>query len=238
MLKLECTIVAASRKKKIAWGCAAAFVLALLLFVFSARRFLFAEELDVVSIKTEHEYQDAALLERAFALPVASRYAKANIVFQPNGSFCGPTSLANVLRSLDDAGAEPPAMTEGSGKCPLGVCWGGLTLDELADVARHRTQRSVTVLRDLSIAEFRAHLEHSNDPARRYVINFDRGPLFRKVGGHHSPIGGYLTKEDLVLVIDVNASYKPWLVHSERLYAAMDTIDPSSEKKRGLLLIE
>lgn len=214
------------------------FVLALALFVVSARRFLFAQELDVVSIKTEREYQDAALLERAFALPVASRYAHATVVFQPNGSFCGPTSLANVLRSLGDEGAMPPAVTEDSGKCPLGICWGGLTLDELAELARARTQRQVTVLRDLSIAEFRSHLARSNDPARRYVINFDRGPLFRKVGGHHSPLGGYLTKEDLVLVIDVNASYKPWLVRSERLYQAMDTIDPSSEAKRGLLLIE
>jgi hypothetical protein len=230
--------MAASRKKKIVWGCAGVFALAVALFVISARRFIFAQELDVVSIKTEREYQDPTLLERAFALPVASTYARAGILFQPNGSFCGPTSLANVLRSVDDTQTTPASITDGSGKCPLGVCWGGLTLDELADVARLRTKRKVTVLRDLGIADFRDHLAHANDPTRRYVINFDRGPLFRKVGGHHSPIGGYLADDDLVLVIDVNATYKPWLVRSERLYQAMDTIDPSSEKKRGLLLIE
>ena len=30
-------------------------------------------------------------------------------------------------------------------------------------------------------------------------------------GGHHSPIGGYLEKEDLVFVLDVYDPYKPFL---------------------------
>jgi hypothetical protein len=41
-----------------------------------------------------------------------------------------------------------------------------------------------------------------------------------------------------VLVLDVNAKYEPWLVKTDRLFTAMDTIDPSTDKKRGLLLIE
>src|SRR5688500_2710372 len=53
----------------------------------------------VVSIKTTREYQDAALLERAWALPVAREY-KAGLDYQKNGSFCGPTSVVNVARSL------------------------------------------------------------------------------------------------------------------------------------------
>jgi len=68
--------------------------------------------------------------------------------------------------------------------------------------------------------------------------NFTRGPLFGTGGGHHSPIAGYLGDEDLVLVLDVNDKYGPWLVKAERLYDAMNTVDTGARKKRGLLLIE
>jgi hypothetical protein len=81
-------------------------------------------------------------------------------------------------------------------------------------------------------------LSHVNDPARRYVINFSRAPLFGTGGGHHSPIAAYLSQEDLVLVLDVNKKYGPWLVKSDRLYEAMNTVDETAQKKRGLLLIE
>ena len=42
----------------------------------------------------------------------------------------------------------------------------------------------------------------------------------------------------LVLVLDVNADFGPWLVTSERLFTAMDSVDSSSGKKRGLLLLD
>jgi hypothetical protein len=51
-----------------------------------------------------------------------------------------------------------------------------------------------------------------------------------------SPIGGYLEREDLVFVLDVNRAYQPWLVERPRLFGAMDTWD--GNKKRGMLLIE
>ena len=41
-----------------------------------------------------------------------------------------------------------------------------------------------------------------------------------------------------VLVLDVNKKYGPWLVKSDRLYEAMNTVDATAQKKRGLLLIE
>ena len=93
------------------------------------------------------------------------------------------------------------------------------------------------VLRDLTKDAFREHLRRSNDPAVRYVANFHRKAIFGAGGGHHSPIGGYLPARDLVLVLDVNRSFGPWLVPADRLYAAIDTVDGSSGKKRGLLEI-
>jgi hypothetical protein len=84
--------------------------------------------------------------------------------------------------------------------------------------------------------EFRQHLRRSNDPTRRYIVNFSRERIFGAGVGHHSPIGGYLPDEDLVFVLDVNSDYGPWLVERQRLFAAMNTLD--GDHKRGLLLIE
>jgi hypothetical protein len=141
-----------------------------------------------------------------------------------------------VLRSLGESAVSEAQVLAGTWWCWTGVCIMGLTLDELAEVARARTRRTVTVMRGLSLDEFRAQLRRANDPARRYIINFRRAEIFGAGAGHHSPIGGYLEAEDLVFVLDVNRDYQPWLVEATRLYAAMDTLDGS--RKRGLLLIE
>ena len=191
----------------------------------------------VVSIKDLPEYQNPALLEQAWALPVAARY-RWQIDYQRNPSVCGPTSLANVLHSLGQPGDQEKIL-QGTGLTTvLGILPQGVTLDQLADIARLKLQRKVSVLRDLDLEGFREQMNHANDPARRYVINFTRGPLFGTGGGHHSPIAAYLVAQDLVLVVDVNKKYGPWLVRSARLFEAMNTVDSGTGKKRGLLLIE
>jgi len=196
-----------------------------------------ADHARVVSIKESHDYQDPALLEKAWALPVAATY-QAGIDFQRNASVCGPTSLVNVLHSLEQPGNQESILQGTNFSTVLGYLPEGLTLDQLADIARQKLRGKITVLRDLDLSAFREQLRHVNDPSRRYVINFSRGPLFGTGGGHHSPIAGYLSQEDLVLVLDVNKKYGPWLVKPERLYEAMNTIDTTAGKKRGLLLIE
>ncbi len=196
-----------------------------------------ADTATVVSIKETHDYQDPALLKKAWALPVAVAY-QADIDYQRNASVCGPTSLVNVQHSLKMPGTQDSILQGTNFTTVLGYLPQGLTLDELSGIARQKLQRKVTVLRDLTLAAFREHLSHVNDPARRYIINFSRGPLFGTGGGHHSPIAGYLSDEDLVLVLDVNQKYGPWLVKSERLYDAMNTVDTTAQQKRGLLLIE
>jgi hypothetical protein len=203
-------------------------------------RLLWGDHVDyshVASIKATREYQDQALLAKAWALPVAALY-RSNIDFQANGSFCGPTSVVNVMHSLQ-LGGDQSTVLEGTGiSTVLGFLPGGITLDTLADLARKKLKGNVSLLRDLDLATFREHLVRTNDPSRRYVINFSRGPLFGKGGGHHSPILGYLSGEDLVFVLDVNRKYGPWLVKSGRLFEAMNTLDPGTSQKRGLLLIE
>lgn len=215
----------------------ATLVAAALVF-FVLRATVLAPRFDVPSIADAPPYKDAALLARAWALPVAATFDR-RVVSQTNASVCGPASVANVLRSLGAAaGGTQEAVLENSGKCGSGYCFMGLTLDELAEVARKKTSKKVTVVRDITIDELRAHLRRTNDPSRRYLVNFHRGLLFGKGHGHHSPIAGYLEAEDLALVLDVNADFGPWLVTTERLFRAMDSIDSSSGKKRGLLVFE
>jgi Phytochelatin synthase len=199
------------------------------------RGLFFPPQLEVPSIEREASYQDAALLEKAWHQPVAATYQR-GLFYQSNGSLCGPTSVANVQRSFGRSNLGVDAVLKGTGECWTGICWGGLSLDELAEVTRHATGRKVTLLRDLTLQQFREELTHVNDPNRRYIVNFQRAPLFSVGGGHHSPVAAYLEAEDLVLVLDVNEKFKPWLVKSERLFKAMDTDDAG--QKRGLLRIE
>lgn len=175
------------------------------------------------------------LMDRAWTLPVAATFGR-NVTFQSNGSRCGPASIANALRSVGEEETTEAEVLDGTGMCWTGFCIIGLTLDELADLTRTKTERKVSVLRDLTADEFREHMKHANDPGRRYIVNFTREKIFGAGAGHHSPIGGYLEAEDLVLVLDVNEDYKPWLVERQRLFSAMDTLD--GDRKRGLLLIE
>ena len=187
---------------------------------------------EVIERSVIHEQ---TLLEKSWLLPTASAFGH-YVAYQSNQSLCGPASIANILRSFGEPADTEKKVLAHTTKCWSGICFFGLSLDELADVTRTATKRSVTVLRDLTPEAFRDELTHVNDPSRRYVINFARAPIFGSGVGHHSPIGGYLEAEDLVLVLDVNEKFKPWLVERSRLYDAMNTLD--GDKKRGLLTIE
>jgi len=182
--------------------------------------------------------QTPALLAKAAALPVAATYlANGGLRFQPTPFFCGPTTLINVMRSLGDHSVTSHNVFAGAGT-HLFHAAKGMPLDWLATFARQKMGHEVTVLRALTLSAFRQHLRHFNALDRRYTINFHRRPLFGFGLGHHSPVGGYLEQEDLVLILDVNKLFRPWLVSPARLYQAMNTLDPDSRQRRGLLLID
>ena len=187
------------------------------------------------SIERLPGYHDPALLRRAWGLPVARRYGPAGYQFQRNPSVCGPTSIADLLRSEHRPG-DPAHVMDGTGiRSWFGVLPGGLTLDQEAAALRLRTGRPVLVERGLSLARFRAALRDSNAPGRRAIVNFTRAALFGRGHGHFSPVLGYLPDRDLVFVGDVNADYRPWLAPTARLWAAANQIDPATGKPRGLL---
>ncbi|MFZ1827666.1 MAG: phytochelatin synthase family protein [Candidatus Competibacteraceae bacterium] len=190
----------------------------------------------VDSIARAAYYQDPALLEQAWQLPVARTYPNP-IEYQINGAFCGPAAAVNLLRSLGVGRRDQESLFDKADVSRWKARFMGLTLDELAALIRANGAPDVTVLRDLSPEEFRAHLRRANDPAYRYLVNFDRQPLFGVSIGHHSPLGGYWADSDLVFVLDVLDEYQPFLAPAARLYEAMDTPDSETGKKRGLLLV-
>lgn len=190
----------------------------------------------VESIATAWYYQDPALLARAWRQPVAATY-RDHFEYQIHGAFCGPATVINLFRSLDFESYTQDSLFERSDIGYWKARAKGLTLDELAQLIRANANLEVTVLRDLTLEEFRVHLRRANDPAYRYLINFNRQPLFGVKVGHHSPLGGYLPDADLVFVLDVLERYQPFLIPAARLHEAIDTVDAESGQKRGLLLV-
>ena len=164
------------------------------------------------SIERLSVYQNGDLMRAAWALPVARRYGPVGYTFQRNPSVCGPTSIADLLHS-EGKQTTPEQVLKGAGiETYFGLLPNGMTLDQEAAVLRLRTGQPVTVLRGLSMAAFRSEIARSNDVSRRYIVNFSRAPLFGRGGGHFSPVLGYLAKQDLIFVGDVNDHYRPWLV--------------------------
>ena len=182
------------------------------------------------SIRSNPAYQRPDLLEKAWALPVARLYSP--LLSQSFRSICGPTSVANVLRSM-----RVPA-----GKNPLrrfGLR--AMSLDQIVSEAGEVLPKvwSARAVRLRNVEELRDELRASNDENRRYVANFSRATLFGHGGGHHSPVGGFLEAEDLAFVLDVNRGFGPWLVTTERLFHAMNTkADWSTGQMRGLARFE
>ncbi|GJD40793.1 phytochelatin synthase family protein [Methylobacterium bullatum] len=192
----------------------------------------------VTSIETRPDFHDPALLARAWALPVAAAYRRRPYEYQRNPSFCGPATVANLLRSLGVDFSQADVLRGTTFQPWFGVLVNGLTLEELADLIRRRLDRQVHVVRDLSLPAFRDLMKSGNDPRKRLIVNFHRGPLFGRGAGHFSPILGYLPSQDLVFVGDVNGDYRPFLVSSERLWRAVATHDNTSGKSRGLLIVD
>lgn len=116
------------------------------------------------------------LVERAWHLPVAATFQR-HVDWLSRLSL-RPAAVANEYRSLGEAAGTEGKVLADTWSCWTGVCIMGLTLDELAKVAQSHTTRKVTVLRDLGETQFLEHLRRSNDPGRRYILNFDRAQIW------------------------------------------------------------
>jgi hypothetical protein len=160
-------------------------------------------------------------------------------------AFCGPATSAAVI----NAAVRPQTEVTQSSlfnpsasavKSELAVSFGGLTLDELAGILRAHGLHVQSVHADQSdIASFRnAARSTLSEPLTFLVVNYHRKRLGQSGAGHISPIGAFSRATDRLLVLDV-ASYKypyTWVPVS-KLWAAMNTVDSGSGRRRGYLLV-
>ncbi|MBC8133554.1 MAG: phytochelatin synthase family protein [Deltaproteobacteria bacterium] len=167
---------------------------------------------------------------------------------QSDPAFCGLGSLVVALNAL---GIDPGRLWKGPWRwfaedlldccVPLDeVRERGLDMDELTCLARCNGADVEANRPDLSDLEsWRAALAAAARGETIVVASYDRAALGQTGGGHFSPIGGYHAGRDLVLVLDVaRFKYPPHWVSATRLWQAMRSVDPRTERPRGWMVLK
>jgi hypothetical protein len=159
--------------------------------------------------------------------------------FRPQAfrSFCGPSSMATVLRAYGKDADQKTVVP--STLAWLKVFYSGMSLAELGSLAQENGLQARVVYADsVDVNQFRELLKTNLGHAGDFVlINYDRKALKQAGAGHISPIGAYDSSRDAFLVLD-EAGYRypfTW-VPAPLLYAAART--RADDHFRGLLLVE
>lgn len=156
---------------------------------------------------------------------------------QRHRSFCGPASLATVVRAYGHESADQvnlfPSWTN-----RIRVFYRGMTLSELAELGSSvGLQTEVVYANALTLSEFRERLRDNLATQGDYVlVNYDRRTLSQSGAGHISAVGAYDSSRDAFLILD-QASYRypyTW-VPAGLLYQAIHTRD--GDRFRGVLLV-
>lgn len=152
-------------------------------------------------------------------------------------SFCGPASVATVLRGFGVPQADQISLFP-SLRTKLNTFYTGMSLAELGELARSVGLRTELVYADtLSLETFRERLkENLGREGDFVVVNYDRRVLRQSGAGHISPVAAYDAARDAFLVLDQAAYRYPFTwVPTGLLYAAVRTRD--GEQFRGVLFI-
>lgn len=180
---------------------------------------------------------------------------QANLESQQNLAYCGPASIAAVLNSLGlprpvDERRQPFAyftqdniFTAASRQVKSAAEVGrrGMTLAEMVDFLRALGVKATAHPADtLDLPRLRALIQDAlASPQRRVIVNYDRQALGQIGAGHQSPLGAYDAASDSVLILDVaKFKYPPTWIGLADLLRAMDTVDPDSGRRRGLVVVE
>ena len=175
---------------------------------------------------------------------------------QANLAYCGVASSVMVLNSL----ALPAPAAAGYGPYrfwtqtnlfaapasarfvrPERVARQGMDLEQLDGLLASQGLGVQRFYGDgLSLAQFRLLLRRNlADPADRILANYDRRALGQAGGGHISPLAAYDPRSDRVLILDVaRYRYPAAWVAAPDLWRAVRSLDRSSGRSRGLLLIQ
>jgi hypothetical protein len=176
-------------------------------------------------------------------------------VTQINQAYCGVASMVMVLNGLEIPAPESPQyapyrvftqenffdnQATRQALSPAVVKRQGMTLDELGRLFdSHSVNVQVYHSADTSLEEFRRLVvENLDQPGNFVVINYLRSEIGQERGGHISPLAAYNKESDRFLVLDVaRYKYPPVWVEAEDLWQSMATVDSTSGKTRGFVLV-
>ncbi|KAF9091957.1 hypothetical protein BGX27_001926, partial [Mortierella sp. AM989] len=170
-----------------------------------------------------------------------------NFTTQSEPAFCGPSSLAMVLNSLE---VDPQRQWKGAWRWysdELLECCApaeqvkakGITFNQFACLSKCHCDVQVRRANQTSLEQFKQDLEMvcSRDDIHM-VVSFSRKSLGQTGDGHFSPIGGYVPKSGMVLVLDTaRFKYPSYFVSVERLYKSLFPVDTETGASRGYFLL-
>lgn len=181
-------------------------------------------------------------------IPLSSQF-----VTQDNQAFCGIASAVVVLNALGIAAPLAPQwsrryFTQDNLFTPQTeavisrqqIERQGLTLAQLAAILEsYPVNVELHYGGDLSLEEFRLRVSQNlRQPKNFVLVNYFRRAIGQEGGGHISPLAAYNADTDQFLILDVSRyKYPPVWVKATLLWQAIKTIDPGSQKTRGILLI-
>jgi glutathione gamma-glutamylcysteinyltransferase len=167
---------------------------------------------------------------------------------QAEPAFCGLTTLVVILNAL---GIDPGRVWKGVWRWYweefLDCCHSlseiqlqGITFDDFICVAGcHGIEAKGFRYSESSIEQFREAIQQATTTPQglHLVVSYSRKVLGQTGEGHFSPIGGYHSEQDLVLILDVaRFKYPPHWVPLSLLWEALSPVDPATGKSRGYIL--
>ncbi|HEY9617571.1 MAG TPA: phytochelatin synthase family protein [Crinalium sp.] len=176
-------------------------------------------------------------------------------VTQVNQAYCGVASMVMVLNSIGIPAPEVPQYApyhvftqEHFFDNPATqqvlssdvVARQGMTLDELGGLlTSYSVNAQVYHAGDTTLDEFRKLVvANLDEPGNFVVVNYLRSAMGQERGGHISPLAAYNEESDRFLILDVaRYKYPPVWVKADDLWQAMNTIDSTSGKTRGFVLV-
>ncbi|KAF9362379.1 hypothetical protein BGX34_006292 [Mortierella sp. NVP85] len=172
-----------------------------------------------------------------------------NFTTQSDPAFCGPSSLAMVLNSLE---VDPQRQWKGAWRWysdELLECCApteqvktkGITFNQFACLSKCHCDVQVRRANQTSLEQFKQDLEMvCSREDIHMVVSFSRKSLGQTGDGHFRqvPIGGYVPKAGMVLVLDTaRFKYPSYFVSVERLYESLFPIDAETGTSRGYFLL-
>lgn len=174
---------------------------------------------------------------------------------QENQALCGVASIVMVLNTLGISAPEDPVhkpyhfFTQtnlfNNPKAQQVMTFEevsrqGMTLDQLGQLLESFSVNvKVYYGSDVSFNEFRQLIVKNLEQQNNYVIvNYLRSTINQEKGGHISPIAAYNKETDRFLILDVaRYKYPPVWIKASELWQAIMTLDQSSKKSRGFVLV-